>query len=599
MRAQDRQRLVHGELEDVRDAAPVEQHLERLAVVAPAPTGLAAHVHVGQEVHADGAHSVALAGLAAPALDVEGEAARLVAARTRFRHQREEVADEGEGPGVGGRIGARRAADRALVDGHHLVDGFRAFQGLVTARLGGRPVEPPGQGAIQDVFHQRRLARTAHARHRRDHAERDLDVDVPQVVLPGALDAEDAFGNAAHGGNGDGKLATEIAPGQAAVDGARRALVHEAATLPARPFAEVEDPVRGPDRLLVVFDHDDGVAEVADAGERRQQALVVALVQADGRLVQDVEDALHAAADLAGQPDAMGLSARERGGGPIQGQVADTHGVEEAQARQDLRQQALRHRLLARLERQRGEGPDRFRHGQADELRDGAVAQTDGQALRTQAGSLAVGAGRLHEIGPDVVEGLAAVRGRSRLFRRRGVEAEEGLRLAAQIGEHPWERPVSLEQGLARPAGQLGERDLEGEAEALGQLVERPAPEARAVTLPRMDGAVHERLVLVRMTARRPRPNGAEPFAQRAGAVGLLRKARAQLGEDTSHRAQPASGCRTALLADRDHHHVAGGAALSRAKGAASPPPAGGPGGRRGPRRRWLRRGSSAIAPPG
>ena len=285
--------------------------------------------------------------------------------------------------------------------------------------------------------------------------------------------------------NGDGKLATEVAAGQAAVDGAGRALVHEAAALPARPFAEVEDPVRGADRLLVVFDHDDGVAEVADAGERRQQALVVALVQADGRLVQDVEDALHAAADLAGQPDAMGLAARERGGGPIQGQVSDTHGVEEAEPRQDLGQQALRHRLLARLERERGEGPDRFRHGQPDELRDRAVAQADGQALRTQAARHGI-PGRSSP--PDRAgcrrrpRCRPAVRPPRRWATRPGAGV---LRLPAQVGEHARERPVSLEQGLARPAGQLGERDLEGEAEALGQLVERLAHEARAVAAAR------------------------------------------------------------------------------------------------------------------
>ena len=88
MRAQHGQRLVHRQVEDVGDAAAVVQHLQRLAVVAPAAAGLAAHVDVGQEVHADRAHAVALAGLAAPALHVEGEPARLVAAGARLRHQR-------------------------------------------------------------------------------------------------------------------------------------------------------------------------------------------------------------------------------------------------------------------------------------------------------------------------------------------------------------------------------------------------------------------------------------------------------------------------------------------------------------------------------
>ena len=42
-----------------------------------------------------------------------------------------------------------------------------------------------------------------------------------------------------------------------------------------------------------------------------QQAVVVALVQADARLVQDVEHAHQARADLRGQADALRLAAAE------------------------------------------------------------------------------------------------------------------------------------------------------------------------------------------------------------------------------------------------------------------------------------------------
>ena len=56
--------------------------------------------------------------------------------------------------------------------------------------------------------------------------------------------------------------------------------------------ADVDDPVGGGDRVLVVLDDDEGVAQVAQAGERLDQAVVVPLVQPDARLVEDVEDCL-------------------------------------------------------------------------------------------------------------------------------------------------------------------------------------------------------------------------------------------------------------------------------------------------------------------
>ena len=73
--------------------------------------------------------------------------------------------------------------------------------------------------------------------------------------------------------------------------------------------ADVDDPVGGADGVLVVLDDDQGVAEVLEPDQRLDQPVVVALVQADRRLVEDVEDADQAGADLGGQPDPLRLAA--------------------------------------------------------------------------------------------------------------------------------------------------------------------------------------------------------------------------------------------------------------------------------------------------
>ena len=90
---EEAQRLLDGHVEHVGDGLALVVDLQRLAVVALALAGLAGHVHVRQEVHLDLEHALALADLAAPALDVEGEAARLVAAQPRLRHLGEDLAD--------------------------------------------------------------------------------------------------------------------------------------------------------------------------------------------------------------------------------------------------------------------------------------------------------------------------------------------------------------------------------------------------------------------------------------------------------------------------------------------------------------------------
>src|SRR5437016_2991181 len=102
-----------------------------LAVVGLPLAGIAGDVAVGQEVHLDLDDAVALAGLAAAALDVEGEAAGLVAARLCLRQPREPLADRRERAGIGRGIRARGAPDRRLVDVDDLVDMLQPLDAVV------------------------------------------------------------------------------------------------------------------------------------------------------------------------------------------------------------------------------------------------------------------------------------------------------------------------------------------------------------------------------------------------------------------------------------------------------------------------------------
>src|SRR5205807_5084069 len=111
------------------------------AVVAAPLALLARDVDVGQEVHLDRNHAVALARLAAAALHVEREAPRLVAARLRLGHHREELTDEREHARVGRGIASRRTTDWRLVDLDHLVDQLDAVDAIVRPMLAPRLLE--------------------------------------------------------------------------------------------------------------------------------------------------------------------------------------------------------------------------------------------------------------------------------------------------------------------------------------------------------------------------------------------------------------------------------------------------------------------------
>ena len=141
------------------------------------------------------------------------------------------------------------------------------------------------------------------------------------------------------------EFAGEILAGQRVRRGddvLRRALRDDLAAMDAGAGADVDDVVGGADGVLVVLDHDHGVAEVAQPLQRFEQPRVVALVQADRRLVEHVEHAGQARADLRGEPDALALAAGQRAGGARQREIVEPDIDEEAQPLADLLEDARR-----------------------------------------------------------------------------------------------------------------------------------------------------------------------------------------------------------------------------------------------------------------
>ncbi len=96
------------------------------------------------------------------------------------------------------------------------------------------------------------------------------------------------------------------------------------------------DVIRHADRVFVVLDHDDRIAEIAQSGQRAEQSLVVALVQADRRLVEHVHHADEAGADLRGEADALRLAAGERIGLAVEREVVEADVDQEAAAAREF-----------------------------------------------------------------------------------------------------------------------------------------------------------------------------------------------------------------------------------------------------------------------
>src|SRR5690606_2011501 len=176
--------------------------------------------------------------------------------------------------------------------------------------------------------------------------------------------------------NLDAPAAREVLAGEGSFAGddiGWRAAHDDLAAMHPGAGPHVDHMVGGADRILVVLDHDDRVAEVAQVLEGADQAIVVALVQADRGLVEDVEYPGQSRADLGGEPDALRFATRQGLGGAVEREIVEPDVVVKAQPVEDVASDPLADQLARTGEAQAVEPFERLAQGPVRNLPDRSV----------------------------------------------------------------------------------------------------------------------------------------------------------------------------------------------------------------------------------
>ena len=334
-------------------------HLQGLSIIPSTLTNVALHIDVWQEIHLDDVDTLPPTGLATPPFDIETELPHLITPGLGLHRGGKHLANRIEGAGVGGWIGAGRAPDRALVNDDHLVDRLDPPQLLQAGRERHLESKLVFQGRVQQLIHQGALTAATHPGHRHQAPQGNINIDAAKVIAVAINKPQPPAARLpATGGGGDGAAATEIGAGKG-VFGLeqilQRPLGDDMAAVDAGAGANIDEVIGGTDGVLVVFDNYQSVAQVAQLGEGGKQAVVIPLVQADAGFIQHVQDSSQAGADLGGEANALGLTAREGHGGPIQAEVIQAHVQQKTQAHANLSQHQITDLDLAL--RQEGGGP--------------------------------------------------------------------------------------------------------------------------------------------------------------------------------------------------------------------------------------------------
>ena len=142
-----------------------------------------------------------------------------------------------------------------------------------------------------------------------------------------------------------------------------------------------------------MLDHNEGIANIAQTLQGLNKALVIALVQTNGRLIEHIKYAGQTGTNLRSQTDALCLAARKRGRAAIQGQVIQTDVQKEAQPSLGFLEYRTGNDFLAVPQHQRVQEFRGIFNRKRTQPRNGLLtvssrSQADSQDLRLQARAL-------------------------------------------------------------------------------------------------------------------------------------------------------------------------------------------------------------------
>ena len=250
------------------------------------------------------------------------------------------------------RITAWRSTDWRLVNDNRLVKVINAVDALMHSGLflGAMPFTE--QRPPEHVVHQGALSGSANAGDADKSAQRKPHINLAQIIFRGTANNQPTLFGCGHGallGHINFQFASEIFRRHRPLglsDFIQGAAGHQLTAVHARARPKIQQIIGGLDSLCSVFDDNDGIPDVAEPLKRGQQAGVVALVQANRWLVEDVDYPDQPRANLRGKPNALSLAATESAAFAVERKVAKANVIQKTQAFLNLFQHFTANLLL-------------------------------------------------------------------------------------------------------------------------------------------------------------------------------------------------------------------------------------------------------------
>ena len=198
---------------------------------------------------------------------------------------------------------------------------FQPFDAVILQRILKGTVELLRKDGLQRFVDERRLAAAGNTGHTNQFAKRKLHVYILQVIAFGTAQPQAmpvAF--TAFGRYFDSTFTIEVLRGQGMClqHFGRSAGKYDFTTQASRLRSHIDDVIGSQHHVLVMFHYNHGVADVAQLLQRMDKALVIALMQADTRFIQNIKHIDQLRTNLRSQADALTLSTGKADGTAVQ-----------------------------------------------------------------------------------------------------------------------------------------------------------------------------------------------------------------------------------------------------------------------------------------
>ena len=210
--------------------------------------------------------TVTAAGFAASAFYIEAETPLIISLGLCIRCGSKEIANLIKYTGIGGRVGSGCSSDGGLVDIDYFIKLFNALNAFMLAGDASGTIQFPRKMLVQDFVDQRTLTGTGYTGDAGENSQRELYINILQVILLRPQYFQVSGRLAAYSGNRNLNLSAEVL----ARDGS--GILHDLlgstagyhfSTVRAGSGSDIHNVISSQHGILIMFYHDQGVAQVS------------------------------------------------------------------------------------------------------------------------------------------------------------------------------------------------------------------------------------------------------------------------------------------------------------------------------------------------